>query len=143
MDFVLGIFPAACIPELYIQMQTEWNFCTREDKLVFLTVDGFISLFLQVTLEYRPIAEIFALRKPLMYPANHSVPEKLQCGILGAAVPVICYPCATWRQLGLSKCGNNLRFHLHHVGTSACPSETSKCVEMLLHLISFHTCTEG
>lgn len=36
VDFVLGIFPAACIPELYIRMQSEWNFCTGEDKLVFL-----------------------------------------------------------------------------------------------------------
>lgn len=36
VDFVLGIFPAACIPELYIQVQTEWISCTRQDKLVFL-----------------------------------------------------------------------------------------------------------
>jgi len=32
---LLGIFLAACVPELYIQVQTEWIFCTREDKLVF------------------------------------------------------------------------------------------------------------
>lgn len=102
-------------------------FCTREDKLGFLTINGLISLFLLVTLEYSSIAEILALRKPLMHPANHSVPEKLQCGILGAAVPVICCPCVTWRQLDLSKCGNNFHFNLHHVRTSGCPSETSKC----------------
>lgn len=33
VDFVLGIFPAACIPELYIQVQTEWISCIGQDKL--------------------------------------------------------------------------------------------------------------
>lgn len=36
VDFVLGVFPAACIPELCIQVQTKWVSCTRQDKLVFL-----------------------------------------------------------------------------------------------------------
>lgn len=36
VDFVLGIFPAACIPELYIQMHLSVLFCTGEAKLVFL-----------------------------------------------------------------------------------------------------------
>lgn len=81
-------------------------FCTGEDKLVFLkkilqsflTTDSLIGVFLQVTLEYRSIAETLTLHKLQMCPFNDSVPEKLKCGILGAAVPVICYPCAKWRQ---------------------------------------------
>lgn len=36
VDFVPGVFPVVCMPELHIRLQTEWGFCPGEDKLVFL-----------------------------------------------------------------------------------------------------------
>lgn len=120
----LGTFPAACVSELYILVQTDGIFCIGEVKPVFLKN-------LRTASNYRWLYQLITPGCPGVQVSATATCFQPQCLCeaqtwrFGTAVPVTCSPRAKWRHQILTKRGNN--FHLGYVRASACPSEASRC----------------